>query len=73
MGDMEQEIQDMDCKGDFENWRLGEHEDCNCLGCYHSDFCREKFKKTEKARWDAKTPDEKAQHEALLKGLRELY
>ena len=26
-----------------------------------------------KAEWDAKTPEEKAQHEAMVKGLRELY
>jgi len=26
-----------------------------------------------KAEWDAKTPEEKAQHEAFIKGLRSLY
>jgi len=73
MRDIEQEIQDMDCKGDFENWRLDEHEDCNCLGCHYSDFCGDKFKKVEQARWDAKTPEERARIEAMVKGLRELY
>ncbi len=27
----------------------------------------------QKAEWDAKTPEKKAQHEAMIKGLRELY
>ena len=40
-------------------------------------ICFEKWRAEEeakyKARWDAKTPEEKVAHEALIKGLRELY
>ena len=39
--------------------------------------CKDKWLAVEEARqkaeWDAKTPEEKAQHEAMIKGLRELY
>ena len=40
------------------------------------EICFSKWQAEEKARrqaaWDAKTPEEKAQHEALVRGLREL-
>ncbi len=40
-------------------------------------MCREKWDAEEEARrkaeWDAKTPEERAAHEALVEGLRELY
>ena len=39
--------------------------------------CKDKWQAVEdakrKADWDAKTPEEKASHEAMIKGLRELY
>ena len=39
--------------------------------------CKDKWQAEEdarrKAEWDAKTPEERAQHEAMIKGLRELY
>ena len=36
-------------------------------------LCQEKWQAERKAEWDAKTPEEKARYEELVKGLRELY
>jgi len=42
-----------------------------CRICYESWEERDAAKR--KAEWDAKTPEEKEAHEAMVKGLRELY
>ena len=42
-----------------------------CRICYEAWKIKDEAK--QKAEWDAKTPEEKAQHEAMIKGLRELY
>ena len=42
-----------------------------CRICYESWKAKDDAK--QKAEWDAKTPEEKAQWEAHIKGLRELY
>lgn len=42
-----------------------------CEICFNKWRAEEDVKR--KAKWDALTPEEKAQHEALIKGLRELY
>ena len=73
MRDYKQEIKEMGCSGDFEKERLEEREDGGCLKCYLFDYCAGVFKEAERAEWDAKSPEEKAQHEAMIKGLRKLY
>jgi len=42
-----------------------------CRICYESWKAKDDAKR--KAEWDAKSPEEKAAHEAMVKGLRELY
>ncbi len=75
-----------DCVGYYEP---DEHERRGCDGCRTFDHrvsdtspltgrqCYEAWKAKDdaerKAEWDAKSPEEKARHEALIKGLRELY
>ena len=39
--------------------------------CYETWKAKDEAR--QKAEWDAKTPEEKAQQEAMIKGLRELY
>ena len=43
----------------------------SCRICYEAWKAKDDARR--KAEWDAKTPKEKAAHEALIKGLRELY
>ena len=45
--------------------------DTNCRRCKDQWSVEEDAR--HKAEWDAKTPEEKAAHEKLIKGLRELY
>ncbi len=69
-----------DCEGYYDPDEL-ERRECPSLRNLNPKdpcrICREKWQAEEDARykawWDAKTPEEKAQHEASLKGLRELY
>ena len=69
-----------DCEGYYDPDEADRRE------CHHSmrrsptdpcEVCFQAWRVKEDARrkteWDAKTPDEKAQLEALIKGLRELY
>jgi len=72
-----------DCEGYYDP------DEADRRGCHpswarqHSDLreecqrCIKKWRTEEdakrKAEWDAKTPEEKAQLEAMIKGLRELY
>ena len=51
--------------------RVSETSQLTGRQCYESWQVKEDARR--KAEWDAKTPEERAQHEALLKGLRELY
>ena len=69
-----------DCEGHYdpdEVDRRGCHSIINrrpddpCEICFQSYLAKEKARL--QAEWDAKTPEEKAQHEAIVKGLRELY
>lgn len=71
MRDYKQEFKEIGCSGDFEKERLEEKSDC--LKCYLSDYCGSIFEKAERARWDAKSPEERAAQEKLSKGLKELY
>ena len=45
--------------------------DTNCRRCKDKWLAEEDARV--KVEWDAKTPEEKARHEAMIKGLRELY
>ena len=69
-----------DCEGHYDP------DEAERRGCHHismrspNDPCqlcfdawRSKEDARRKAEWDAKTPEEKAQWEAYIKGLRELY
>ncbi|MBA7498641.1 hypothetical protein ES704_01378 [subsurface metagenome] len=72
-----------DCEGYYDP------DEAERRGCHHGILmsqrnpkdpcrvCHEAWKSKEdarrKAEWDAKTPEEKAAHEKLIKGLRELY
>ena len=49
----------------------GRSPDDPCEICFQAWLTQDKAKR--QAEWDAKTPEEKAQHEAFIKGLRELY
>lgn len=67
-----------DCEGYFDQWEADRRGCFNarssadpCLSCIAKGRAEEDAKR--KAVWDAKTPEEKAAHEALVKGLRELY
>lgn len=69
-----------DCEGYYdpdEEERRGCHKIMNRSSSDPCRICFEAWKTKEdtrlKAWWDAKTPEEKAQHEKLIKGLRELY
>ena len=69
-----------DCEGYYdpnEDDRRGCHRIMSRSPNDPCQICFEKWRTSEKARqqaeWDAKTTEEKAQHEAMIKGLRELY
>ena len=61
-----------DRRGCHPSWAR-RHEDLSdtCQQCINKWRAEEDAKR--KAKWDAKTPEEKAQHEAMIKGVRELY
>ena len=68
-----------DCEGHYDPDEADERGCHRARGQSSLDpcwLCFEKWQAEEKARrqadWDAKTPEEKAQHEALVRGLREL-
>ena len=69
-----------DCEGYYDPDEA-ERRDCHhIMNRSLNDPCRiclEKWRAEEdaeyKAAWDAKTPEEKAQHEEFIRGLRELY
>ena len=69
-----------DCEGYYdpdEEERRGCHHIFNRSSNDPCEICFQKWRAEEdaryKAEWDAKTPEEKAHHEAFIKGLRELY
>ena len=68
-----------DCEGYYDPDEA-ERRECDPIGRKPTDPCRicfEAWKSKEdaerKAKWDAKTPEEREAHERLVKGLRELY
>lgn len=69
-----------DCEG-YYNPDEAERRECHRIMRRNSDdpcrICYEAWKAKDdakrKAEWDALTPEEQAAHEALVKGLRELY
>ena len=69
-----------DCEGYFDP------DEADRRGCHRvmvrspndpCEICFQKWRAEDgarrKAEWDAKTPEEKAQYETMIKGLRELY
>lgn len=70
-----------DCEGYYDPFEA-ERRDCHrrtgsyrnprdlCVICFEAWQAKEDARR--KAEWDAKTPEEKAAHEQLIKGLREL-
>ena len=69
-----------DCEGYYDPDEADRRECHSIMRRSPDDPCEICFQKwraeddaRRKAEWDAKTPEEKAAHEALIKGLRELY
>ena len=61
-----------DRRGCYPSWaRSTEDLDPVCQACIRKYHSEEDARR--KAEWDAKTPEEKSHHEAMIKGLRELY
>jgi len=58
-----------DRRGCHQVWNRSPNDPCRI--CFEAWKAKNDAKR--KAEWDAKTPDEKAAHEALVKGLRKLY
>ena len=56
-------------RGCHSVWRRSRTDPCQI--CFEGWLAEEDAKR--QAEWDAKSPEQKAEHEAFIKGLRELY